>query len=144
VFQALETMNQFFSPSPILLNNGIAILRIAVGLLLVFHGIEIFIPETMNSYLQWDMFKGPYGKFLVYMGKGSEFVAGLLLTLGLLTRVSAVIMIGNFSYITFFVGQGRFWYEEQHPFMFALFGILFLFTGPGAWNVDRIIFNKKA
>ena len=71
-------MIPFFSPSPILLNNGIAIIRIVVGLLLIYHGIEIFTPETMNSYLQWDMFKGPYGKFLVYMGKGSEFIAGIL------------------------------------------------------------------
>src|SRR5687768_15278710 len=115
-------MASFFSPAPILLNIAISIVRIVVGLLLIYHGIEIFAPETMNGYLQWDMFKGPYGKFLVYMGKGTEFVAGVLLSLGMLTRVSALMMIGDFSYITFFVGQGRFWYEEQHPFMFALFG----------------------
>ena len=137
-------MTPFFSPAPILLDHGIAVLRIVVGLLLLYHGFEIFIPETMNGYLQWDMFKGHYGKFLVYMGKGSEFVTGVLLSLGLFTRLGALIMIGNFSYITFFVGQGRFWYEEQHPFMFALFGILFLFTGPGAWSLDRILFSKTA
>lgn len=137
-------MTSFFSPAPVLLNNGLAFIRITIGLLLIYHGIEIFTPETMNSYLEWEMFKGPYGKLLVYMGKGAEFVAGLLLFLGLFTRVSAIMVIGNFSYITFFVGQGRFWYEDQHPFMFALFGILFLFTGAGAWSMDRIIFNKKA
>ena len=138
-----DPMTSFFSFSPIYLNNGIAILRIVVGLLLLYHGIEIFTSETMNTYLQWDMFKGPYGKFLVYMGKGSEFVTGILLLLGLFTRIGALLMIGNFSYITFFVGEGRFWYQEQHPFMFALFGILFLFTGSGAWSLDKIIFNKK-
>ena len=136
-------MNSFFSPSPILLKECIAVIRIVVGLLLIYHGIEIFSPETMDGYLQWEMFKVPYGKLMVYMGKGSEFVTGILLFLGLLTRVSALVMIGNFSYITFFVGEGRFWYQEQHPFMFALFGILFLFTGPGAWSVDGIIFNRK-
>jgi len=137
-------MIPLFSPAPILLNNGIAIIRIVVGLLLIYHGIEIFTPETMNSYLQWDMFKGPYGKYMVYAGKTTEFITGILLSLGLLTRVSAILMIGNFSYITFFVGQGRFWYEDQHPFMFALFGVLFIFTGPGAWSLDRILFHKKA
>ena len=138
-----EPLTSFFSYSPVFLSNGIAILRIVVGLLLLYHGIEIFTPETMDTYLQWDMFKGPYGKFLVYMGKGSEFITGIFLLLGLLTRIGALIMIGNFSYITFFVGEGRFWYQEQHPFMFALFGILFLFTGPGAWSLDSIIFAKK-
>jgi putative oxidoreductase len=138
-----EPLTSFLSSSPIFLNNGIAILRIVVGLLLLYHGIEIFTPETMNTYLEWDMFKGPYGKFLVYMGKGSEFVAGIFLLLGLFTRIGALLMVGNFSYITFFVGQGRFWYQEQHPFMFALFGILFLFTGPGPWSLDTILFAKK-
>ena len=136
-------MNLFLSPSPILLGKGIGMIRIIIGLFLVYHGIEIFFPETMNSYLQWDMFKGPYGKLLVYTGKTSEFICGSLLTLGFLTRPATLIMIGNFSYITFFVGEGRFWYQEQHPFMFALFGVLFLFTGPGAWSVDRIIFKRK-
>jgi putative oxidoreductase len=136
-------MNAFFSHSPIFLDKGIALIRIVIGLLLIYHGVEIFSPETMNSYLEWDMFKGPYGKSMVYAGKTTEFIVGVLLSLGLLTRVSALLMIGNFTYITFFVGQGRFWYEDQHPFMFALFGILFLFTGPGAWSLDRIIFNKK-
>ena len=133
----------FFSPSPILLSNGIAILRMTIALLLIYHGIEIFTPETMNGYLEWEMFKGPYGKFLIYLGKGSEFVTGIALLLGLLTRLSALIVIGNFFYITFFVGEGRFWYQEQHPFMFALFGILFLFSGPGSWSLDKIIFNGK-
>jgi putative oxidoreductase len=45
-------------------------------------------------------------------------------------------------YITFIVGGGKFWYEDQHPFMFALFGLLFLFTGPGAFNLDEVIFKK--
>ena len=103
----------FFSPSPIFLSNGIAILRMTVALLLIYHGIEIFTPETMNGYLEWEMFKGPYGKFLIYLGKGSEFFTGIALLLGFLTRLSALIVIGNFFYITFFVGEGRFWYQEQ-------------------------------
>lgn len=133
----------FFSPSPIFLSNGIAILRVIIGLLLIYHGVEIFTPETMNSYLEWEIFKGPYGKFLVYLGKGSEFVTGMALLLGLLTRLSALVIIGNFFYITFFVGEGRFWYQEQHPFMFALFGILFLFSGPGSWSLDKVIFKGR-
>jgi putative oxidoreductase len=36
------------------------------------------------------------------------------------------------------VGHGRFWYEDQHPFLFALFGVLFFFTGPGAWSLDAL------
>jgi putative oxidoreductase len=136
-------MNRFFSSSPIWLHEGIAAIRIIVGALLIYHGIEVFNPTLMNGYVEAGMFKGPSALFMVYMGKTSELTMGILLCLGLLTRLGSLLMIGTFSYITFFVGQGRFWYEEQHPFMFVLFGALFLFTGPGAWSLDRIIFKSK-
>ena len=136
-------MNRFFSSSPILLYQGIAVVRIIIGMLLIYHGIEIFNPELMNGYLENGMFTGSMAKFLVYSGKASELTVGILFLLGFLTRVAAVMMMGTFSYITFIVGQVRFWYEEQHPFMFALFGLLFFFTGPGDWNIDRNIFKRK-
>lgn len=123
-----------FSPGS---EKGIGIVRIIVGLLLVYHGHEVFRPDLMNSYLEWDVFKSPLSKVMMYAGKWSELIAGVLLTLGLFTRVAGLIMIGTFCYITFIIGSGRFWYEDQHPFMFALFGLLFFFTGPGAWSVTR-------
>jgi putative oxidoreductase len=136
-------MNSFFSPSPLKLNTGLAIVRIIVGLLLAYHGLEVFNPELMNGYADWDMFKGPAAKFIVYAGKSAELVAGVFFLLGLFTRLCAILVIGTFLYITFFIGKGRFWYEDQHPFLFVLFGLLFLFTGPGAWSLDALIFKKK-
>lgn len=122
--------------------RGLGVVRITVGLLLVYHGHEVFRPEIMSTYFEWDMFRGSAGKFLVYSGKSAELLAGILLSLGFLTRAAAILIIGNFSCITFFVGSGRFWYEDQHPFMFLLFGVLFFFTGPGSWSVDARLSDK--
>jgi putative oxidoreductase len=136
-------MNRFFSPDPILLSKGVAIIRIVVGSLLIYHGQEVFNPELMKGYAEWDTFKGPAATFMVYAGKSSELIAGLLLFAGFLTRIGALITIGTLSYITFFIGHGKFWYEDQHPFLFVLLGLLFLFTGPGTWSVDESVFKKK-
>ena len=137
-------MHSFFSTTPFYRESILAILRIIIGLLLIYHGYEGFDAPTMKGYLEWDEFKSPLGAFLVYAGKGAEFVAGVLLTLGFLTRVGALICIGTLAYITFFVGHGKFWYEDQHPFMFVLFGVLFFFMGPGKWSLDGLLFpNKK-
>src|SRR5690606_27591328 len=125
-------------------NEAVGLVRIVVGLLIAYHGHEVFRPELMSTYMEWDTFKTSSGKFLVYAGKASEFIAGVLLTLGLFTRIGALLAIGTFCYITFMVGNGRFWYEDQHPFMFALFGLLFLLTGPGAWSMDRILFRSRS
>jgi putative oxidoreductase len=132
-----------FAATPIALRQGIGIIRIAIGALMIYHGQEVFNSALMSEYATWETFKGPYSKLLVYAGKSSELVAGILLLLGLLTRVGALVTIGTLSYITFFVGEGRFWYQEQHPFMFVLFGFLFLFTGPGGWSVDALIFKES-
>jgi putative oxidoreductase len=135
-------MQSFFGTSPFYLDKTLAILRIALGLLLIYHGREVLYPEMMKGYFDWEPFKGPNGKFLAYLGKGAELVAGILLVLGLLTRIGALICLGTLAYVTFFIGHGKFWYEDQHPFMFVLFGVLFLFSGPGAWSVDGLLFRK--
>jgi putative oxidoreductase len=136
-------MKTFFSASTLAFNNGVAIVRIIVGALLIYHGQEVFNPEIMNGYLQWDTFKSPGSKFMVYAGKSSELISGLLIFFGFLTRIGALLAMGTLSYVTFFVGHGRFWYEDQHPFMFVLFGLIFIFTGPGSWSVDALIFSKN-
>jgi putative oxidoreductase len=129
-------MKSFFSERPWPYENVLAALRIIIGLFLVVHGIEVLQPARMEEYVKWDVFAGK--SWLAYLGKGAELVAGILLVLGWLTRVAAVLTIGTFLYITFGVGHGKFWMEDQHPFLFALFGLLFLFTGPVKWCLDRV------
>ncbi len=131
------------SPKPIQLHKAISVVRIFVGLLLVYHGQEVVNPEIMKGYAQWETFKDMPANLMVYAGKSAEFIGGALLTLGLFTRVGAIITAGTFTYITFFVGHGHFWYEDQHPFMFALFGLMFFFTGPSVWSLDEVFFGKS-
>jgi putative oxidoreductase len=119
-------------------NVGTAIVRVITGLLLAYHGFEVFDAKLMKDYAQWDMFKDlPIGLVLVYLGKGAEFVAGILLALGLFTKLASVITIITMLGIMFFVGHGKFWYEDQHPFLFVLLALIFLFNGGGRWSIDE-------
>ena len=137
-------MKQFFSPFPIMQPAGIGIIRIIVGLLLVYHGWEVFDSETIKTYTSWDSFKGFSSPVaMVYFGKGSELLAGILLTIGLFTRVACIIIMGTFIYITFLVGNGKFWYEDQHPFMFLLIACMFFFTGPGIFSMDTLLSKQS-
>jgi len=129
-------MKSLFSSSPLWPTGGHALVRIIFGLLLVYHGIEVFRPDVMQGYMTWSMFQGRMASLMVYTGKSSEFVAGVFITLGLFTRISSFLVMCTFTFITFFVGNGKFWYEDQHPFMFVLMGSVFFIHGPGAWSVD--------
>ena len=63
------------------------------------------------------------------------------MALGLFTRASALIIIGTMAYISFFIGHGKVWYEDQHPFMFVLIALIYVVMGGGKWSLDRKIFD---
>lgn len=128
--------NKIFSSAPISVEKGLAVVRIIAGLLMAYHGLEIFNRELMVGYVNWDVIKGlPAPEFMVYLGKGLELVTGLLLLAGIFTRLTGILIMANMLFICFFVGDGEFWYSDQHPFLFALIGFLFFMTGPGAWSL---------
>ena len=136
-------MKKFFSPYPLWQTAGLTLIRWAVGTFLIFHGWEIFNEAIMNKYLQWDQFKNSTGKLLVYSGKVAELTAGILFVLGLFTRIACLLIIGVMCYITFFLGKGIIWYDDQHPFLFVLLALVFFFTGAGRVSLDNLLFKNK-
>lgn len=137
-------MKKLLSPLQSNTKTIVALLRIIVGAMMVYHGADIFNEVQMKEYAQWDNFKNEsYPSLLPYIGKSAEFLSGVLLLLGLFTRVAAAIMIIIMCYVTFKIGHGKFWYEDQHAFMFVLFGLLFFFIGPGKWSIDHIVFKPR-
>lgn len=132
-------MNKLFSPQPLALEGGLALVRVIVGLFMIYHGWEVFDANKMKEYATWDVFKKfPSATFMVYLGKGAELVAGIMLAVGCFTRVAAIILICTMLFISFFVGNGKVWYEDQHPFLFVLLGLVFFFVGSGKYSVDGI------
>ena len=138
-------MKRFFSPLPLWRGNGLALIRTIVGSFLIYHGCEMFDTPVMNEYFKWDMFKdSSLAKFLVYGGKVAELLTGILLVLGLFTRIACIILVCTLGYIAFFVGHGKIWYEDQYPFLFVVIGFIFFFTGPGSFSIDSVIFKNKS
>jgi putative oxidoreductase len=135
-------MNKLFSAASVQ-NNGLAVIRILTGLLMVYHGWEVFTPATMQEYLKWDVVQSlPAPGTMVYIGKGLELVTGICLVIGLYTRIAALLMAANMLFICFKIGNGKFYYEDQHPFIFAMLALVFFFTGPVKWSLDKMIFKK--
>ncbi len=137
-------MKKFFSPSPLWQGPGLTIIRIMLGIFMIYHGWEVFDAAKMKEYTTWDVFKhSSSASFMVYLGKGSELVAGILFLLGCFTRIAAIILICTMCYIAFGIGNGKIWYDDQYPFLFAVLALVFFFTGPGRWSVDYSLFNKN-
>ncbi len=133
-------MRKFFSSKPLWLDSGLLIIRVITGAFMIYHGWEIFDSEKMNEYSKWmtDL-KFPAPAFMAYLGKGSELIGGILLLIGWLTRPAAIILAITMSAIAFGMGHGRIFTEDQHPFLFVVLSMVFVFTGAGRYSIDRYL-----
>ena len=121
-----------------------ALLRIVTGFFMLFHGWEVWNPAIMAENSKWlaDL-HFPMAGTLAYLGKGAEFVCGACLMIGLGTRFVVLPIILTMLVISFGMGHGKVWYEDQHPFMFVLLGVLFWSGGGGKWSVDAWLEQKN-
>ena len=115
-----------------------AFIRIIIGFFVFYHGWEVFDTAKISEYAQWDTIKVlPQPYWVAFMGKAAELVAGLMLMIGFKTTWAAALLVGTMLFITFYLGHGKVWYEDQYPFLFALFGLQYMFLGAGIWSVDN-------
>ncbi len=137
-------MNKLFSSEPLWQTNGLVLIRIITGLLMAYHGLEVFKPEVIKEYSEWEVIKKlPFPLFMAYLGKSLELITGMCLTIGLFTRIAALFMFINMIFICFKIGNGKFYYDDQHPFIFALLALVFFFTGPVKFGLDNMLFKKR-
>ncbi|HTH57646.1 MAG TPA: DoxX family protein [Cyclobacteriaceae bacterium] len=138
-------MRTIFTAEGFYAKEGLAALRVLVGLLMAYHGLEIFNATVMSEYAKWEVIKTlPFSSGIAYVGKGIELVSGICLAIGAFTRIAALTMAINMLFICFWIGNGRFYYEDQHPFLFALIALVFFFSGPVKWAVDFRLFKHKS
>ncbi|MEX2235606.1 MAG: DoxX family protein [Cyclobacteriaceae bacterium] len=133
------------SQSPGVWYDGIALVRIMVGVLLIFHGLQLFESQDMNGFADvlFNM-SVPFPEAMAYTGKIVELIGGGFLILGLFTRLMTALLFLTFMFITFVMGEGKIFTDNQHPFLFAMMSLLFFFTGAGRLSIDYILFiNKK-
>ncbi|HEY0751017.1 MAG TPA: DoxX family protein [Chitinophagaceae bacterium] len=139
----MAMVKRLLSPGGLWYHEGLALVRVTTGILMIYHGYEVFMGDKMDGYNQWltDL-KFPSPAFMAYLGKGAELVGGILLTLGLFTRLAAILLAITMAVVCFGMGDGKFLTNDQHPFLFVLISLLFFFTGAGKYSLDSLFFNN--
>ena len=113
----------------------LAMLRIVAGLLFLEHGLSKFFGFPVPFPVQ------PLPPLLVAAGV-IECVGGVMITLGLFTRIAAFIASGEMAigYWMMHVPNGGFWPLANKGESAILFCFIFLYlaaAGAGAWSVDE-------
>jgi putative oxidoreductase len=131
---------------PVEVDVALLLVRFVVGIAFMHHGYG-----KIQHPLSWMGPDSTYPGFFQALSAISEFIGGGALALGFLTRISAFGIICNMAVAVhlhlvkmgdpFVSSTGGSSYE--HALLFLVTGILFLFTGPGRFSLDQLIFWKK-
>lgn len=136
-------LKRLFSSHPIL-ENWLVIVRIIVGMLIAAYGLETFEAEKMKSNVAWlTDIHFPAPVFMAYLGKITELAGGILLAIGLFTRLVSIPLIIDMAVVIIFMGNGKIFGDAQLPFLFLLFFLNFIICGGGKWSLDNLLFNRK-
>ena len=119
----------------------LAVLRIVTGLLFLEHGMQKFFGFPAPFPMP-----GPLPPLLVAAG-ALELILGVLVTLGLFTRLAAFLAAGEMA-VAYFYGHfpKGFWPIENMGEGAILYCFIFLYlaaAGPGAWSVDGARFRSR-
>ena len=125
------------------------LVRIATGLILLPHGAQKLFGWFGGGGLAgtaqfFEQNLGLYpGLLFAGLAGATEFVGGLLLALGLLTRLSAAAVVAVMAYAAFVVhwGNGFFWTAGgyEFPLLWGLVALALVIRGGGPLSLDRIL-----
>ncbi len=118
---------------------GALLLRLALGLSMIVHGYEKVETHTaLHRFVHYVVTLGlPY--WLGYISAFTEFVGGILVTLGLFTRLVSALIAINMLVAFFTVGIHQGFGIYNYIAELAAIAIMLLFYGSGALSIDRKI-----
>ncbi|WP_028558929.1 DoxX family protein [Paenibacillus pinihumi] len=121
---------------------GLLLIRVVLGITFAIHGYDKFHSGIDNT-AQWFASIG-LPQFLTYVVALLELVGGILLTLGLASRIIsalyAIIMV--FAIFMVKISVGFIGGAEIDLALFAM-AILIVLAGSGKFALDRVFFNSS-
>lgn len=119
---------------------GIMIIRVLAGIYIFRYGRELFNIDDLLKFL--SDFKWPLPVFSGYAAKIIELAGGVMLGLGLFTRIVTVLLMIVMLGVIFTMGGGNPFNAEGPAVFFQLFAV-FCFGGPGKYSLDYLLFDRK-
>ncbi len=128
---------------------GALIMRLTLGAIMVAHGYTKIIPKgALYNFTQFVAHLG-MPAWLGYVAAFTEFFGGMLLILGLLTRIAAfatvidmgvaIVKVHLHTGLTSHGGQQGF----EYPLALLALSLMLVFTGAGLLSLDDVLGRGK-
>lgn len=120
---------------------GVLIMRLALGAIMLAHGYQKVVPHGhLHGWVEAVMHMG-FPAWLAYVSAFTEFIGGILLILGLITRLAALFVFINMCFAV--SSKHLTWHNLTTPNGFALpmacaaLALMLVFSGAGWLGLDR-------
>jgi putative oxidoreductase len=142
------TTNLLINNNATLLNSSFLILRFLLGMILFIVGSgKVFgwfcgfgMTATIRGYSQMG-----FSTFLTYLSSYTEFIGGLFITFGFLTRPACIAVIINMIVATKVMLPNGFLGPSgaSYPFVFLIIAISILIAGPMGYSIDNLLIKMN-
>ncbi|MEO8584226.1 MAG: DoxX family protein [Flavitalea sp.] len=119
-------------------NFALFILRVGAGSLIMMHGYNklIHFQESKRTFMN---FMGLGSAVSLGMVTFAEFFCGILVIIGLLTRLATIPIMIAMSVVIIVKSNMDFFGKAEHPTLFFIVFFAILILGPGKASVDGVI-----
>ncbi|GGA57972.1 oxidoreductase [Edaphobacter acidisoli] len=125
---------------------GALALRIVLGVAMIYHGYGKVVPGNLHGNVSapiehFSGFVASLGmpRWLGYVSALTEFVGGILILLGLLTRFAAFLITINMAFAIALVARHHGYAGSEYPLALLAIALMLLFYGAGTLALDRKI-----
>ena len=128
---------------PMFYDIGFLILRILVGGLMVYHGYPKFL-DPSKLIAKTASMGFPFPELFGTLAMAAEFFGGMLLILGLFTRLSIFGILFTMA-VAFFVAHAADPFgKKELSFVYLFVSVALFFMGSGKYSLDNYLLSKKS
>lgn len=138
-------LNFLFKSKPDYINFWLLFYRLALGISMFYHGYLKYVSGEQGLYKVGAMLSalGVSSGFEVILGtiaSYAEMVGGILLIIGLFTRIGTLLVVGTLAVATILNLNGNF-FSWDYPSQMAFGAIMLFFAGAGRYSLDKALFK---
>lgn len=130
------------SHAPIYIDAGILIIRIAVSVVMLTHGLPKLMKFLVDEPVGFANILGLGAGVSLTLAVLAEVVCSVLLMLGLATRPALILLIMTMAIAVLYFHAADPFAVKEKAILFLLTYVLLFFTGSGKYSIDGML-NKK-